>query len=73
MINDNQQQMGLTLASDWFFKSMKGALKRILEKKSYMNISNDDNISNEPIIKEEDAFHVTQKYKEKSKKLNPQT
>ena len=52
---------------------MKGALKRILKKKSYMNISNDDNISNEPIIKEEDAFHVTQKYKEKSKKLNPQT
>ena len=39
-----------------------------------MKISNDDNISNEPIIKEEDAFHATQnKQKEKNKKLNPPT
>ena len=49
MINDKQQQMALTLASDLSFKNMKGALKRIFGKKPYMKILNDDNISNEPI------------------------
>ena len=34
MINDKQQQMALTLASDLSFKSMKGALKRIFGKKT---------------------------------------
>ena len=38
MINDNQRQMILTLASDLSFKSMKGALKRIFGEKSYMKI-----------------------------------
>ena len=41
--------MALTLASD-LFKSMKGALKLIFREESYMNISNDDNISSDPII-----------------------
>ena len=49
MINEKQQQMALTLASDLSFKSMKGALKRIFGQKPYMKILNDDTISNEPI------------------------
>ena len=61
--------MALTLASDLSFKSMKGSLKRVFGEKSYMKISNDDNISNEPIIKVEEAFYIAQKkYKEKNKK-----
>ena len=47
--------MALILATDLSFKSMKGAIKRIFGEKSYMNISNDDNISSDPIIKEKDA------------------
>ena len=62
MINDNQQQIVLTLASDLSLKSMKGTLKGIFgKKKSYMNISNGSNISSDPIIKEEDAFSTAQK------------
>ena len=39
-----------------------------------MNFLIDDNISNEPIIKEEDPFYAAQKkYKNKNKKLNPLT
>ena len=53
---------------------MKGVLKCIFGEKSYMNILIDDNISNEPIIKEEDSFYAAQKkYKNKNKKLNPLT
>ena len=53
---------------------MKGALKCVFGEKSYMNILIDDNISNEPIIKEEDSFYAAQKkYKNKNKKLNPLT
>ena len=44
MINVNQRQMALTLASDLSFKSMKGALKCIFEEKFYIKISNNDNI-----------------------------
>ena len=67
MMNDNQRQTALTLPSDLSLKSMKGALKRIFGEKSYMNISNDGNISSDPII-EEDAFYTAQKkYKEKNK------
>ena len=75
MINDNQRQMALTLASDLSFKNMKGALKRIFGEKSYMNILNENShIQNEPIIKEEDAFYTAQKkHKERNKKLNPLT
>ena len=48
---------------------MKGSLKRVFGEKSYMKISNDDNISNEPIIKVEEAFYAAQKnFKEKNKK-----
>ena len=61
MINDNQQQMALTLASDLSFKSMTGALKCIFGEKCYINISNDDNISSDPIVKEEDALYTTQR------------
>ena len=69
MKNDNQQQMALTLASDLSFKSMKGSLKRVFGEKSHLKISNDDNISNEPIIKVEEAFYAAQKnFKEKNKK-----
>ena len=69
MKNDNQQQMALTLASDLSFKSMKGSLKLVFGEKSYMKISDDDNISNEPIKKVEEAFYIAQKkYKEKNKK-----
>ena len=53
--------MALTLASDLSFKSMKGALKCIFGEKSYINISNDDNISSDPIVKEEDALYTTQR------------
>ena len=53
--------MALTLASDLSFKSMKGVLKRIFGEKSYMKISNDDNISSDPIINNEDAFYTTEK------------
>ena len=56
MINDNQREVPLTLASDLSFKSVNGASKRILREKFYMENPNDDNISNEPIIKEENAF-----------------
>ena len=71
LINDSQLQMALTLASDLLFKSMRGALKRIFGEKSYMKILND--VSYEPIIKEEDVFYTAQKkYKGKNKKLNPQ-
>ena len=38
-----------------------------------MKISNDDNISNEPIIKEDAFYGAQKKYKEKNKKLNPPT
>ena len=66
--------MALKLASDSSFKSMKGALKCIFGEKSYMKISSDDNISNEPIIKGEDAFYTAQeKSIEKNKKLNSLT
>ena len=34
MINDNQQQIVLTLASDLSLKSMKGTLKSIFGKKN---------------------------------------
>ena len=37
-------------------KSVKVALKRIFGEKSYMKISNDGTISNEPIIKEKMYF-----------------
>ena len=33
VINDNQQKVALTLASNLSFKSMKGALKRIFKEK----------------------------------------
>ena len=53
---------------------MKGVLKRIFGEKSYIKISNDDNISSDPIIREEDAFYTKEKkYKERNKKLNPLT
>ena len=66
--------MTLALASGLSFRSMKVDLKHIFGEKSYMNISNYDNISSDPIIKEEDAFYTTQKkYKKKNKKLNPLT
>ena len=42
-------------------------------KNTNIKISNDDNISSEPILKE-DAFYTAQKkYKEKNKKLNALT
>ena len=69
MINDNLRQMALTLALTCF-KSMKGALKYIFGEKSYINISNDGNISSGPNIKEEDAFYTTQRnMKRKTKKV----
>ena len=41
------------------------------EETSYMNISNDGNISSDPIIKVEDAFYTAQKkYKEKNKVIS---
>ena len=70
IINDNQQQMALALASDLSFNSMKGALKRIFGEKSYINISNDDNVSSDPIIKEDSFYTAQKKYKKKNKKLN---
>ena len=42
------------------------------EETSCMNISNDGNISSDPIIKVEDAFYTAQKkYKDKNIKLCP--
>ena len=74
MINDNQRQMALTLASELSFKSMKSALKRIFGEKSYMKISNDDNISNKPIVKKKMHFIPHKRsIKKKTRKINSLT
>ena len=72
-LNENQQQMALTLASDLKFKSMKGALKRVFGSENIEKDFHFENSYQDAQIKQENVCFTQQPHKQKKGKFNPLT